>query len=210
MANTNAPFGLRLLQRQNDATPSFGLGMDPLKIAAANTTKIAKGDILLQLTTGYVTAAVAALSTTGRDQAVGIFWGCQYLSISQGKRVVSPYWPGADATGDVDVSYIPLGGFPNARFVCQTLLTSLAFEDIGENIDIAYAAPTVFGSWARSNVTLAQATLGTTATLPFRVTGLWSQYQTKNGIGTLPGTDNASSYNWAVVEFNGNNALGSA
>ena len=36
MANTNAPFGLRLLQRQNDATPSFGLGMDPLKIANAS------------------------------------------------------------------------------------------------------------------------------------------------------------------------------
>lgn len=207
MANTNAPFGLRLLQRQNDATPSFGLGMDPLKIASNNTTKIAKGDILLRLSTGYVTAAVAALSTTGRDQAVGIFWGCQYLSVSQGKRVVSPYWPGGDASGDVDVVYIPLGGFPNARFVAQTLLTSLAFEDIGENIDIAYAAPTVYGSWARSNVTLAQSTLGTTSTLPFRIVGLWSQYQRNNG---QPGTDNASNYNWAVVAFNGNDALGSA
>lgn len=210
MANTNSPFGLRLLQRQNDATPSFGQGMDPLKIANANTTKIAKGDILLQLATGYVTAAVAALSTTGRDQAVGVFNGCQYLSASQGKRVVSPFWPGGDAVGDIDVQYIPLGGFPNARFVVQTLLTSLAFEDIGENIDIAYAAPTVYGSWAKSNVTLAQATLGTTATLPFRVVGLWSQYVGKNSIGTVPGSDNATSYNWAVVEFNGNGALGSA
>lgn len=207
MANTNAPFGLRLLGRQNDATPSFGLGADPLKIASNNTTKIAKGDILLQLTTGYVTAAVAALSTTGRDQAVGVFWGCSYLSVAQGKRVVSPYWPGGDASGDVDVQYIPLQGYPNARFVVQTLLTSLAFEDIGENIDIAYAAPTIYGSWAKSNVTLAQATLGTTVTLPFRVVGLWSQYQRATG---QPGTDNASNYNWAVVEWNGNNALGSA
>lgn len=202
MANTNQPFGMRLLQRQNDATPSFGLGMDPLKIAAANTTKIAKGDILTRLSTGYVTAFTAAIGTTpatGKQQAVGIFWGCEYLSISQGKRVVSPFWPGGDATGDVDVVYIPLTGNPPARFVAQATSTSFAFADIGQNVDIAYAAPTIYGSWGRSNVTLNQATLGTGIELPFRIVGLWSQYQRANG---QPGTDNASNFNWAVVEFN--------
>lgn len=210
MPNTNAPFGLRYLGRQNDATPSNGLGGDPLKIASANTTKIARGDILLQLTTGYVTAAVAALSTTGRDQAVGVFWGCQYLSLSQGKRIVSPFWPGGDASGDVDVQYIPLQGFPNARFVVQTLLAPIVFANIGENVDISYAAPTIYGSWGKSNVTLNQGALGTAATLPFRVMGLWSQYQGRNMVGTVNGTDNTSNYNQVVVEWNGNNATGLA
>jgi len=34
--------------------------------------------------------------------------------------------------------------------------------------------------------------------------GLWSQYAAPN----QPGTDNDSSYNWAVVEFNGYNETG--
>jgi hypothetical protein len=202
MANTNAPFGLRLLQRQNDATPSFGLGMDPLKIAAANTNKIAKGDGLARLATGYVDRIGAA--GTAASQWVGVFWGCSYLSTSQGKRVVSPYWPGGDTTTDVDVIYIPLMGVPNARFVIQATSTAIAFADIGQNYDIAYAAPTVFGSWARSNTTLAT-TGATTATLPFRLVGLWSQYQRQSG---QPGTDNTTSFNWGVVEFNGNQETG--
>ncbi len=207
MANTNSPFGLRLIGRQNDATPSFGLGADPLKIASNNTTKIARGDALQRLTTGYVTSVGAAGVVA--SAWVGVFMGCQYLSISQGKRVVSPFWPGGDATGDVDVNYIPLTGHPDARFVIQATSTNFVFEDIGENCDVAYAAPTVYGSWAKSNLTLAQSTLNTTATLPFRIMGLWSQYQGRNMQGQ-PGTDNTSNYNWVVVEFNAMQETGNA
>lgn len=208
MPNINAPFGLRLLQRQNDSTPSFGLGMDPLRIAAANTTRIAKGDVLTRLSTGYVTAFTGAIGTTpasGKQQAVGIFWGCSYLSTAQGKRTPSPYWPGGDTTQDVDVQYIPLTGFPGARFVAQSNGAPFTFADIGQNVDIAYTAPTVYGSWAKSNVTLNQSTLGTSLELPFRIVGLWSQYQRGRD---LPGTDNTSSFNWAVVEFNLPNQTG--
>jgi|SRR5262245_5179902 len=199
MPNINSPFGVRMLGRQNDATPSFSLGPNPRKIAANNTTKIAKGDILLNLATGYVTAAVAALSTTGRDQAVGIFWGCQYLSISQGKRIVSPFWPGGDASGDVDVQYIPLIGHPGMRCVIQGNAGPFTFADIGLNYDIAYAAPTIYGSWGKSNVVIANSTGAVTATLPFRLVALWSQVQRNNG---QPGTDDTTAFNWGVFEFN--------
>jgi len=209
MANTNAPFGLRLLQRQIDATPSFSLGMDPLKIAQDDATQIAKGDVLKRVTSGFVTAftgAIGATAATGRDLAAGVFWGTQYLSISQGKRTVSPFWPGgADTVVDADCQYLPLTGYPNARFVAQTTLTSAAFADIGQKVDIAYAAPTVYGSWAKSNVTIDMGSKGTSIELPFRIVGLWSQYQRANG---QPGTDNASNYNWVVVEFNGSNEAG--
>lgn len=207
MANSNAPFGLRLLGRQNDATPSFQLGPEPLKIAYNNTTVIAKGDVLKRVDTGYVTAftgAIGSTAATGRDLAVGIFAGCEYLSNGVGRRVPSPTWPGGDTSYDVDVQYIPLTGYPNARFVGQALSTSFTFADIGQNVDIAYAAPTVYGGWSRSNVTLSQATLGTGAGLPFRIVGLWSQYAPAGS----PGTDNDSDYNWVVVEFNGANEAG--
>lgn len=206
MANTNAPFGLRLLQRQNDSTPSFGSGMDPLKIAAGDANKLAKGDPLVRLATGYVTRASAGVAAS---QWVGVFNGCQYLSVSQGKRVVSPFWNGGDATGDVDCQYIPLMGFPDARFVIQGNLAPYAFADIGLNFDIVAAAPTVFGSWARSNFTLAAPAGAATATLPFRLVGLWSQYAGARGAASgQPGTDNTSNYNWAVVAFNGNQETG--
>jgi len=209
MANTNAPFGLRLLGRQNDATPSFGLGADPLKIAQDNAAVAAKGDLMLRLATGYVTPAVAIVpdTATGNSSVVGVFWGCQYLSIAQGKRVVSPFWPGgADTIVDADCQIIPMRGYPNARFVIQATLDPFVFEDIGENCNIGYAAPTIYGSWAKSGVTLDKATIGTSVNLPFRIVGLWSQYAAPG----QPGTDNTSNYNWVVVEFNGMSETGNA
>lgn len=207
MANTNAPFGLRLLGRQNDATPSFQLGADPLKIASSNTVVMARGDVLKRVNTGYVTAfegAIGSTAATGRDLCAGVFAGVQYLSNAFGRRVTTPTWPGGDTSADVDVSYIPLTGYPNARFVAQTLLTSAAFADIGQNVDIAYAAPTVYSGWSRSNVTIDIGSLGTGAGLPFRIVGLWSQFAPAGS----PGTDDASNYNWVVVEFNGANEAG--
>jgi hypothetical protein len=203
MPNVNSPFGLRLIGRQNDTTPSFGINSDPLKIASNNTTVIARGDLLLRLATGYVTAAVAAIadSAVAKSSIVGVFWGCQYLSISQGKRVVAPYWPGGDASGDVDCFYIPLTGFPNARFVAQAnvaLASGFVFADIGANVNIAYVAPTVFGSWAKSGLTLN--TLGGSANAPFRIMSLWEQFNDPSQPGASPG-----QFNWAVVEFNGFN-----
>lgn len=212
MPNVNQPFGLRPIGQANDATPSFGLGVDPLKIASNNTTVIAKGDILIRLATGYVTAvtvpaAATAPVATGRDQWVGIFQGCQYLSISQGKRVVSEYWPGSDASGDVDVLYVPFK--PGLRLVGQAnvaLVTGLAFTDIGNNINIAYSAPTIVGTRARSNVTLNALSATADATsqaFPFKVVALWSQISPNS-----PGGAEAGQFNWGVVEWNGFNQAG--
>lgn len=204
MANVNFPFGLSPMGQANDATPSFALGVRDAKIAAANTTVIAKCDALIQLSTGYVTAQTAAFgatAATGRDLAVGIFWGCEYLSVSQGKKVFSEYWPGADASGDVTAKYIPF--LPGLRMKAQAnsaIAAGLVFADIGQNIDIAYSAPTVIGTRARSNVTLNG--LGTGAGLPFKLIGLWSQFAPNS-----PGAE-AGQFNWGVVEFNGFNVTG--
>jgi hypothetical protein len=205
MANTNSPFGLRPLGRQNDATPSYGIEQG--KASSANTTKFYRGDVLKRLNTGYLdvfTGAIGATAASGRDQAIGIFWGCEYLSTAFGRRIITNYWPGGDATGDVIVQYIPLTGFPNARLVAQSNGSPFTFADIGLNLDIAYAAGTAYTGYSKSGVTLNQSTLDTGVGLPFRLVGLWSDYAASG----QPGADNSSNYNWGVVEFNGMNETG--
>lgn len=197
MANTNQPFGLLPLGLNNaQVTPSYGL--KPAKFASNLTVKAGRGDGLKRLATGYVDPIVAA--GTAASQWAGIFWSCSYLSISQGKRITTPYWPGGDNSGEVDVLMIPLtGSGANPLFYAQTLSTAIVFADQGANVDIAYAAPTVVGVTARSNTTLAQSTLGTSNALPWIVEGLWSDLVPAG----QPGTDDASSYNWVIVAFNG-------
>lgn len=203
MANTNLPFGLLPLgvNAAASGTPSFSLISK--KLASNNTVVAAKGDGMQLLATGYVSTVAAA--GVAVSQWAGIFWGCEYLSVSQGKRVVSPYWPGGDNSGEVDVLLIPLtGSGAPQQFYGQAFSTNFVFEDIGENVDIAYAAPTVIGATARSNTTLAQSTLATTAALPWRIQNLWSAVSPND----RNGVDNASSYNWIVVSFNGEQATG--
>ena len=205
MANTNAPFGLRWLGLNNaPATPSFSL--KAAKIAQADTQAAYRGDLLYRLTTGYVRPVVAAGATSVASLGAGVFWGCEYLSAAIGRRVVSTYWPGGDAVGDVDVLMIPLIGATPQLFVAQATSTPFAFEDIGENVDIGYQAGVAYSGYSKSGLTIAQSTLGTAATLPFVVEGLWSDYSAPN----QPGTDDASSYNWVVVSFNSQDHLGNA
>ena len=210
MANVNYPFGFRMLQRQSDNTPVFSLGQDPLKFANGLVTKVARGDLILRLATGYVTPAVAALGATGRDQCVGIFAGCAYLSLSQGKRIVSPIYPGGDAIGDIDVQVVPLESYQNARMIVQASAGPIVFSDIGLLADIVYAAPTVYGAWAKSGVTLgAPVAAPGAATLPFKIIGLASQYAGKGAAAAgQNGLDNTTPFNQVIVEFNGNSAVG--
>lgn len=203
MANTNAPFGLRWMGLNNSpSTPSSSL--IPRKIASNNTTKAYRGDLMANLTTGYITPVVAA--GTVASQCCGVFWGCEYLSLSVGRRIVSNYWPGGDASGDVDVLLIPLIGGPPQLFVAQATSTQFAFEDIGENVDIGYQAGVAYSGYSKSGLTIAQSTLGTTNTLPFRIRDLWSSYERAG----QPGTDDTSNYNWVVVSFNSQAETGNA
>lgn len=205
MANTNAPFGLRWLGLNNSpATPSAPI--KNAKFAEADTQKAYRGDLLYRLTTGYVRAVVAAGATSVASLAAGVFLGCSYLSTSQGKRIFSPYWPGGDATGDIDVQMIPLVGSTPQLFVAQATSTAFAFANIGENVDIGYQAGVAYSGWSKSGLTIAQSTLGTGQTLPFVVEGLWSQYERAG----QPGTDDASSYNWVIVSYNALDHLGNA
>jgi hypothetical protein len=166
------------------------------RIAAGDSTAIYKGDAVVPVISsanGYIKQATA--STTA---LAGVFWGCQYQSISQKRTVWSQYWPGSDANGDV-IAYVI--DDPNARFVVQT--SGSSFQITG--------TPTTFtsspvGQLAQLNVGLGNATtqqsgmyldtVGTTATYPFQIVDMVLDPPGSNG------SDATSNYNYVIVGFN--------
>lgn len=200
--NTNAPFGLRPIGlNDSPATPSFSI--QTRKIAPGNTTKAFRGDGMQNLNTGYVSTVAAA--AVALSQWTGIFWGCEYLSIAAGRPVFSTTWPGGDASGDVSCQLIPTNSLGVEQlFIVQATSTPFTFVDIGKNCDISYTLGTAFSAYSKSGLTLNRATIGTAVTLPFRIQGLWSDYERQG----QPGTDNASNFNWVIVSFNATGEAG--
>lgn len=192
MANTNSPFGFSVIGRV-PGSPSPDFAQTKRLIANADTNKIFTGDVVQDLGSGYIGVGAASLG-----QIYGVFVGCEYTSASQQKQIWSKYWPGADAVGDA-TAYICTD--PYALFNVQSLLTPIAFADIGNNVDIsvATAGSTLTGV---SGQTINQGSLGTSNTLPFRIWALTSS-QYPLGIGSnVNGIDDTSNYNQALVTFN--------
>ena len=190
MANTNAPFGALPFQGADGASPTYG--MSTRLIAYNNTTKIFRGDLVKSLDTGYIAQWTAA---TGVSQAAGVFWGCKYYSVSQKMTVFSNYWPGADvATNAVVTAYlIPINTAVPPKFVIQTDSTGVAFAAVGQNVDVAMGTGSTLTGMSAMYVDTG--TLGTTATLPFRILGLYSDVGVGNG-------SEAGAYNRILVQAN--------
>lgn len=192
MANTNAPFGLRPFNGALGVAPNYGT--ITRQVAYNDSTKIYKGDPVKSLATGYVAQWT---NGTAVSQMAGIFWGCSYLSTSMGRYWWSPYWPGSDvASGQVVTAYLlPCNLAVPGQFLIQTGATAVTFADIGMNADIVVGTGSTLTGW--SGATLDTGNLAATATLPFRIMGLYSDYAPPGA----PSTE-ASSYNWAVVSAN--------
>lgn len=195
MPNTNAPFGF-IPYRGNGAAPTYELATR--LIASNNTTKIFQGDPVIPLSTGYITQ----MSAGGTVRCEGIFWGCKYLSTSQKRVVWSNYWPGADASSDVEAY---LYSNPQMQFEVQssdaTGTSAITLANIGEYINIGYGiglAGTPNGNTANglSTASVDQDTLNTTVTLPFIIVGLIESPPSADG------TDVAAEYNRVIVAFN--------
>lgn len=187
MPNTLAPFGFRHLGNTDGASPTFG--MITKKIKSDNTTDIFYGDPVKLLNTGYIGQWTAS---TAVSQLAGIFAGCQYNASGTGELVRSKFWPGTGNTGDVTAFIIPCNLSVPGKFVVQNSGTVITLADIGANADVSVG--TGSQTTGISGATLDQATLGTTATLPFRIVDLW------NGVGN--GSDATTDYNWVIVAAN--------
>lgn len=187
MANNFAPFGFSHVGYLEGSAPTGGQSVR--KIASGNATQIFQGDPVTSLSTGYITK-----STAGTTQINGIFVGCKYLSLSQQKVVLSRWWPGSDANGDVEAYVIDS---PNALFRVQAggSTTGILFANVGENVN--FAAGTGSTGTGLSGAYADQTTLNpATGTLPFRVVALITDPPGSNG------ADSLSAYNHILVAFN--------
>jgi hypothetical protein len=191
MPNPNAPFGFADSHRLGAAV---NYQMSKRWISASNPTPIYTGDPVIQLSTGYISQAP---STPGAAQIGGIFCGCEYMSISQKKRVAVPWWPGSDAvvsgTGfDVEAKIIddPLTVF---RVQANGLLT-LAM--IGMNGQYSLGGGNQVTGRSGATLDVVTNVPAVTATFPFRIIDL-----IRDPPGA-PGADATTPYNWAYVTFN--------
>lgn len=202
MANTNTPFGF-VPVGTSSGMPNYRLSTK--RIASGNSTAIYKGDPVewvANTPTGYITQAVATdfSTNTYNNKLAGIFWGCEYLSVSQKRTVWSAYWPGSDASGDV-IAYVI--DDPQARF--RVMGNSTAFNITGATSawttsPVGLLATFVIGtgstSTGLSGAYLAAQTDTTGAKAPFQVIDLVTQPPGANG------TDILSAYNHVIVGFN--------
>lgn len=204
MANVNAPFGFRQIQSAVGAASNYELVQG--QIAYNDTTKIYRGDPVKMLNTGYLAQWTAG---TEVSQLYGIFMGCTYLSSAQGKQVQSQYWPGADvastAQNSIVASIIPCTGSASPLFIAQSDGTGVAFGDIGQNCDVTLGTGNTYTGQSGAYL----ASLGTAATLPFRIVGLYGGLPGAGGfMGSQPSATNpyggspTGAYNWVIVRAN--------
>lgn len=187
MANVLAPFGFRWARQLTGTAPNCAMTMR--RIALGNATPIYHNDPITSLSTGYIQQSVAGTTTIG-----GIFVGCKYISVSQGRTVWMPYWPGSDAQSDPEAYIID---DPNAVFMVQANAGPVTIADVGSNANFALGAGNTASGL--SGASLNVSTIGTTATLPFRIVGF-------EGDGIFPavgpGSDATTAYNNVFVTFN--------
>ena len=185
MANVSAPFGFSPDGTVGGSTPNFRISRR--MIASTNATAIFCGDAVVPVTgsvTGYIAQATA--STTA---LAGIFWGCKYLSVSQGRQVWSRYWPGSDANGDVTAYVIDS---PDAEFTVQAGATAIGLTSLNLNVQLAVGT----GSTLSGQSGMFIQNPANTATLPFTITGFVQDPPGANG------TDITTGYNFVKVTFN--------
>jgi hypothetical protein len=184
VTNVAAPFGFRQY-RGMGSSPTYEQSV--MTIDKDNATAIFFGDAVVPVTgsaTGYITQATASTVALA-----GIFVGCKYLSTAQKRTVWSNYWPGSDASQDVEAYVIT---DPNAVFLVQAGGTNVGFDKIGQNIQLNVGS----GSTATGISGMYVESPGTTATLPFRVVGVVADPPGANG------TNTTGSYNLVLVQFN--------
>ena len=196
MANVLAPQGFQEISVITGSGPNYAQNYTR-RIAQGNTTAIFRGDPVVQLTSGYITQA-----TAGTTQIAGIFMGCEYVSVSQGRTVRSNFWPGtSDAAADIAAFIID---WPDAVFRVQANAGPVTISSVGQNANFAIGTGNTLNGF--SGATLNVSTIATTTTLPFRVLNFAGNtgYVVGDGAPAIVGngSDGTTAYNFVYVRFN--------
>lgn len=194
MSNTFAPMGLSSYGGADGAAPTY-----PLRsglIAYDNATKIFQGDPIKILDTGYIAQWTPG---TAVSQLAGIFWGCEYYSLSNKQPIFPNYWGGGDVATNaiVKAQFIPINTAVPPMFLVQTAdsnTTAVAVTQasVGQNADVALGSGNTNNGFSTAYLDIH--TFNTTSTLPFRIVDVW------HGVGN--GSDVSSAYNYVVVQAN--------
>ena len=193
MANTAGFFGFMQVGTASGPPNFASSGNTPYRIAAGYGTAIGFGDAVRMNSsgpTGYIEQWANGDGATATRILVGVFLGCRYYSTSQKKTIWNNYWPGSDATGDVEAF---VADDPTSLWKVQANTGPITQTAIGQTADVA-ATPVVNTTTGISGMSLATPT--TTNTLPFKVV---------NVITTPPGangTDLTTANNYVIVAFN--------
>jgi hypothetical protein len=173
MANTNGAFGLRPIAKMGQSTNSTGAS--EYRIAAGNTNAIYQGTPVIPLAAGVIDVVGAAAG--GTVGLLGVFWGCEYVSSTTGKKVFSNYWPGSGANSNFPVKAFVYDD-PNQLFVIATSNINTSWDTEAElraavfsnaNFATAASGSTTTGI---SSATLDVQTINTTNTLNLRIMGI--------------------------------------
>jgi hypothetical protein len=175
--------------------PNFSqMGNPPYRIASGYGTAIYYGDAVrmnVSGPTGYIEQWANGDGGTATKILVGIFVGCKYYSTSQKKTIYNNYWPGSDATGDVEAYVVD---DPNSQWKVQAGIGSAITQtSIGSTADIV-STPLGNSTTGISGMSLSTPT--TTVTLPFKVVNVVTSPP------GAPGTDLTAAYNNVIVAFN--------
>ena len=203
-ANPLVPFGFRLANLYGSASPNYAL--NDRQIAYNNTNKIAYGDPVKSLSTGYIDVMAVGGSTIH-----GVLFAADYpLSTAFGGYQFSPYWPGVALASSSSIVTAKVCNDPTAVFMAQVRGTALTVDNVGNNIDIytgTSGAPTAAGI---STCALDAASVNTTATLPFRIVGivgLTSGNGGSTGAGPIPNYNPTYDNNFVYVKMNTSDLL---
>jgi len=173
MANVNVAFGLRPVGVVGQATNTTGV--TEYRISSSNTNAIYQGAPVIPLSTGFIDRVGAAAG--GSVGLLGVFWGCEYVSASTGKKVWSNYWPGSGANSTYPVKAYVYDN-PLQTFVVATSNINTSWDTEAElragvfaNADFAGAqsGSTITGL---SSATLDVQTIADTNTLNMRIIGI--------------------------------------
>jgi len=172
MANTNGAFGLRPIAKMGQNANSTGAS--EYRIAASNTNAIYQGSPVIPLAAGVIDIIAANDTTVG---LLGVFWGCEYVSSTTGKKVFSNYWPGSGADTNFPVKAFVYDD-PSQLFVIATSNVVASFNTEAEVRAAIFANANFAGATAGtaatglSTGTLDLNTIATTNTLNLRIMGI--------------------------------------
>jgi hypothetical protein len=188
MSTTNAPYGLRPINR-NDGMPYAGATSQFLVNPAGTGTNLFYGQVVIIDADGYValsTATGADLTTNNLGGntlgAWGVFVGCSFIN-AQGQQMYSQYYP--SGTTGVVTAYVITD--PNVTFAAQ-LDGQVTQAALGANTFFAAVQSTSTGSTRTGNSTSALESTVVTTAAAFKIIGFAS-----------PLTD---TYTEVLVKFN--------